>query len=234
MKRLNKIALTAMGLALMTASGLRADNFSGNQLQGKTLPPVTERPATIVGPTEDLTTPKGATLLTLQSGSILYIVGGSTLHQYELGAKSLKGSAFIKGSLAKALNTGKTRAALDIPVTFLKSKESGLDNNAYKALKAPSNPDIRFDLKSVKATGEDATLKGSLTIAGITQPVVLNAKAKVVDNSVEFSGVQKLKMTDYQITPPSVSLVVTSITCTDEIEIHYDVTFATAKEEAHH
>ncbi len=39
-------------------------------------------------------------------------------------------------------------------------------------------------------------------------------------------GVQKLKMSDYQVKPPSISLLVTSITCTDEIEIHYDVIFA--------
>jgi hypothetical protein len=223
------------GFVLATAITAQAQNQLGNQLQsGKALPPITERPATTVGVVDGITVTAGTQLYTLQQGSVLYILGDSTLHKYELGAKSLKGSALVKGDLAKALKSGVVKAALDVPVTSLKSKETGLDDNAYKALKAKDNPDILFSLKSVKVTGDSATLKGDLTISGVTQPVTLSAKAKVTDRSVELSGVQKLKMTDFQITPPSVSLVVTSITCTDEIEVHYDVTFASVKEEAAH
>jgi len=227
----------ATSTALLLATLASADNFSGNQLQGaKAQPPITERPATIVGPADGVTADTGTTILALQTGSLLYILGDSTLHQYELGAKSLKGSAVVKLSatgLAKSLRSA--HAALVVPVTQLKSKESGLDDNAYKALKAKDDPEIRFDLKSIKLAADNtAAVQGDLTIAGSTQPIVLNAQAKVTDTSIELSGVQKVKMTDYQITPPSVSLVVTNITCSDEIEVHYDVTFASTKEEAAH
>jgi hypothetical protein len=40
-----------------------------------------------------------------------------------------------------------------------------------------------------------------------------------------LTGVQKLKMTDFGIAPPSISLLVTSIDCKDEITVHYDVAF---------
>ena len=230
MKKISKMTLTVLGLAFMAVPTLRAE-FSGNQLQGKALPPVTERPATVIGPVDGIAAAKGASLLTLQEGSILYIAGDSTLHKYELGAKSLKGSAAVpSGDLAKTLQAGKVKTmTLVVPVTSLKSKESGLDDNAYKALLAKDNPDITFVLKSEKVAGDVMTAKGDLTIAGVTQAVTLTPKVEVKDGSVRLTGSQKLKMTDYKITPPSVSLVVTSITCTDEIEIHYDVTFAAAK-----
>ncbi len=237
MKRFMRTWMTATA-ALTFATLAWADGFSGNQLQGKALPPVTERPATVIGPAEGVTAPKGGVLLTLQTGSVLYIAGDSTLHKYELGAKSLKGSAAVPSTTAgllKALEAGKVKEmSLVVPVTSLKSKESGLDDNAYKALKATDNPNITFTLKSEKVTGGVMTAKGDLTIAGVTQAVTLKPQVEVKDGFVHLTGVQKLKMTDYQITPPSVSLVVTSITCSDEIEIHYDVTFANSKEEASH
>lgn len=229
---------TVATAALTLATLAWADGFSGNQLQGKALPPVTERPATTIGPVDGVTSPKGGVLLTLQTGSVLYIAGESTLHEYELGAKSLKGSAAVPATTAgllKALEAGKVKhMSLVVPVTSLKSKESGLDDNAYKALKAADNPDIIFTLKSEKVADGVMTAKGDLTIAGVTQKVTLTPTVEVKDGSVHLTGVQKLKMTDYQITPPSVSLLVTSITCTDEIAIHYDVTFASSKEEASH
>jgi hypothetical protein len=236
MKRFLQTWMAVSAVSILSTVAL-ADGFSGNQLQGKALPPITERPATTVSSVEGVKAPKDGSLLTLQNGSVLYIVGDSTLHQYELGAKSLQGSAVVPATTAgllKALTTGKAgQMTLVVPVTSLKSKESGLDDNAYKALKATENPEIRFTLKSEKVSADGVmTTKGSLTIAGTTQPITLTPKVEVKDGSVRLTGVQKLKMTDYGITPPSVSLVVTSITCTDEVSIHYDVTFATAKEEA--
>jgi hypothetical protein len=191
--------------------------------------------ATVVGPVEGIATQEG-TLLTLQTGSAVYMEGDSTLHKYQMNAHSLKGSAVVKGSsagLLKVLKGGKVGAmSLMVPVETFKSRESGLDDNAYKALKSKENPVIRFDLTKEKlADGatEGAyvmTAKGTLSIAGETNPVTLTADVTVKDNQIRIKGVQMLKMSDFKITPPSISLVVTSITCTDAIEVHYDVIFA--------
>jgi hypothetical protein len=191
--------------------------------------------ATLVGPAEGLSD-KGGTLLTLQAGSFVYIVGGSTLHDYQMNAHSLKGSAVLKGSaadLVKALKTGEVSSMrLVVPITTFKSRESGLDDNAAKALQSKENPEIRFDLTKEKLAAGTATgayvmtATGTLTIAGETAPVTLTADVTVTDKQIHFKGVQKLKMTDFKITPPSISLLVTSITCTDEISVYYDVIFA--------
>ena len=245
------------GLTLVLAAGLGAavwadttatpaptkSSWGGNQLMsGSSAPPITERPATILGPVAGVTPKKGGTLLALKPGSVLYLKGGSTLHDYEMGAKSLQGSAVLKATAASlktdegilaVLKAGKVEAmALTVPVTLLKSKESGLDDNAYKALNAAQFPGIDFVLDSATLSdGKTAgsyvlTAKGSLTISGVTQPIVLTADTTVKNGQIRLKGVQPLKMTDYKVTPPVFNLLVTSIKCTDDIEIHYDVTFA--------
>jgi len=193
-----------------------------------------EKAAETVAPARGVSTQSG-TLLTVQAGSVLYMVGGSTLHEYQMNAHSLRGSAVLKGSakdLAKALKSGQVGAmSLAVPLDTFKSRESGLDDNADKALKAKENPEIQFELKKAKlkaGTTEGTyvlTATGTLTIAGESKPITLTGDATFTDNQLRFKGVQKLKMTDFKITPPSISLVVTSITCTDDIEVHYDVIF---------
>ncbi len=222
-------------------------SWTGNQLtSGLASVPATERPATVIGPVVSVTAKKGSSLLVLRSGSALYMVGDSTLHKYEMGAKSLQGSAVIKASAASlntdeglvaALKAGKAEAmALTVPVNMFKSKESGLDDNAYKALNATQYPEIQFALTSeTLVDGKTAdtyvmTAQGTLTISGVTQPVILTADTTVKNGVIRLKGVQALKMTDFKITPPVFSLLVTSIKCTDDIEIHYDVSFAIAGE----
>jgi polyisoprenoid-binding protein YceI len=154
-----------------------------------------------------------------------------------MNAHSLKGSAVLRspasGDWVKPLKSGGTGpTVLVVPVRDLKSRESGLDENAYKALNAKENPEIKFTLRSESlAAGRTEgtrgmTAKGDLAVAGVTIPVTLKADAILSKGKIRLKGVHKLKMSDFKITPPSISLLVTAITCTDEIEIHYDVTFA--------
>lgn len=214
-------------------------NGGGNQLQQGYVHWYEKAASSVKPATEVLT--KGDTLFVLQAGSVLYLEGDSTLHKYQMHADSLLGSAAVKlpadGDLVQALKAGKVGSMeLVVPLKDFKSRESGLDSNAYKALKADKNPEIKFALKSetLKAGQAEGTYvlvaRGNLTIAGVTAPVTLSGDVTLKGGKVEFKGVQKLKMSDFQVTPPSISLLVASITCTDEIQIHYDVVFAPAGE----
>ncbi len=236
MNKFKVIWIILLGLVTNTALMVSADtpatpvatHSSGNQLmQGY----VTwyEKAATTVGPVDPAA--KGG--LVLQAGSVLFLEGNSTLHKYQMHANILLGSATLKsskGDLAKGLKSdGVDSMDLVIPVNNLKSKESGLDDNAYKALQTKDNPTIKFTLESETLKGTTMTAKGNLTIAGTTVPITLSPEVEIKGDQVRLKGVQKLKMTDYKVTPPSISLLVASITCSDEIEIHYDVTFAKAE-----
>lgn len=239
MKYLKFASYALMAAALVHSTHLWADGFSGNQLMQESVHWYQE-PASVVSPAPGVTAKQG-TLLVLQSGSSLYMEGDSTLHKYQIHANSLSGSAVVKTSakedLVKALKAGKVGPMeLIVPVADFKSRESGLDGNAHKALKTEANPDIKFVLKdeTLKAGTSEGTYamtaKGELSIAGVTNPVTLSGNATLKGDKVELKGVQNLKMSDYKVVPPSISLLVTSITCKDEIAIHYDVIFAPAGE----
>jgi hypothetical protein len=228
------VLMTAIAFLTFTPVLLRADGgFSGNQLtQGYT--PWYAKAASITGPVTDakLLAGKGSPL-SLQPGSSLYLEGDSTLHKYQMRAGRLLGSAkvtILPGADLAAIQID--QASLVVPLADFKSKESGLDDNAYKALKSAQNPEIRFSLSKGRVTAGTApgaytfTAQGTLSVAGQSAPITLSADASLKDGAIRLKGVQKLKMTDFGVAPPSISLVVTSITCTDEIEIHYDVTFA--------
>ena len=229
MKKFTLVLITAMGLMVASAVTVLADSgFSGNQLmKGSTH--WYEKAASTVGPVDKAA--KGA--LVLQAGSFLYLEGDSTLHKYQMNANTLLGSAVLKSpkaDLAKTLKAnGVDSMELVVPLATLKSKESGLDDNAHKALLMKENPAIKFVLDSETVKDGVMSAKGKLTIAGVTVPVTLSLEAEIKDGSVHLKGIQKLKMSSYKVTPPSISLLVTSITCTDDVEIHYDVTFAPAK-----
>lgn len=202
--------------------------FKGNQLTGGFVPK-TQQPAAQVGPVTGIAAAPGGTLLALQKGSVLFLAGDSTLHKFEMGATSLQGSAALKAAdPEKAVKSGAVGAmSLIVPVKGLKSKEKGLDDNAYKALKADVNSEIKFDLKksTLAADGKSMKAEGTLSVAGTAVPVVLNAEISFKEGQVRLKGVQKLKMSDFKVAPPSISLLVTSIDCKDDVEIHYDVIF---------
>ncbi len=228
MKKFTLGLIAVMGLMVASAVAALADSgFSGNQLM-KGSAHWYEKAAGTVGPVE-----KAAGGLVLQSGSFLYLEGDSTLHKYQMNANTLLGSAVLKNpkaDLTKALKAdGVDSMELVVPLETLKSKESGLDDNAHKALLAKENPTIKFVLDSETVKGGVMTAKGKLTIAGVTNPITLSPAVEATAGSVHLKGIQKLKMSSYKVTPPSISLLVTSITCTDDVEIHYDVTFAPAK-----
>ncbi|HVM31516.1 MAG TPA: YceI family protein [bacterium] len=226
------LAMTTLALAAFTPVLLRADGgFSGNQLT-KGYTPWYAKAAETAGQAPDFKAGAGS-LFTLQAGSSLYLEGDSTLHKYQMRAGTLLGSAQVLILPGSSLSTLVVQsAALVVPLKDFKSKESGLDDNADKALKAAQNPEIRLSLSGGRVTVGTApgsftfTAAGTLTAAGQTAPVTLSADASFKDGAVRLQGVQKLKMTDFGVTPPSISLLVTSITCTNDIEIHYDVTFA--------
>jgi len=227
MKKFMLTGITLAALSVAVPATTLAD--SGNQLmQNQTH--WYEKAALKVAPVAEVTAKKGI-LLTLQVGSYLYLEGDSTLHKYQMNANSLQGSAVITGTDPQtSLEKGKVGTMeLVIPVSDLRSRESGLDDNAYKALKTTENPQIKFVLEKASLKDKVLTTKGKLTIAGTTAVVTLKPEVTIKDGVVELKGDQPVKMSDYKVAPPSISLLVTAINCTDNITIHYDVKFAPAK-----
>ena len=151
--------------------------------------------------------------ITASGDADIKVLGTSNLHNWSMEAKDISCSAkfnFTAGS--SSLPQSLVSFTLSVPVQNLKSGESSMDSRAYTALKAKTYKDIVFVLTSstIVPGQKDHFLvksKGDLSIAGVTQPVVLEVNCLVgPEGNITCSGSEKLKMTDYQIKPPSFML----------------------------
>jgi polyisoprenoid-binding protein YceI len=140
------------------------------------------------------------------------VLGTSNLHNWSMETKDITGSAKFSFAAGGGQPQSLTALDLSIPVHNLKSGESSMDSRAYTALKAGKFGTITFaSASAVIVPGQKNQFQvkstGSMTIAGVTQPVVLMAVCQVnPDGSITCNGSQQVKMTDYQIKPPSFML----------------------------
>jgi len=139
--------------------------------------------------------------------------GTSTLHNWTMDAKAFSGDAQfgfapVKNDQINSL----TSLSFALVVSNLKSGESGLDKNAYKALKAGQYKDIDYKLTSAIVSPEKDNkflikTKGNLSIAGITKQVAMDVSCAVnKDGTITCIGSDKLEMTDYKVKPPTFML----------------------------
>ena len=155
----------------------------------------------------------------------LLVSGSSTLHDWDM--KSAKGNCTVLFNFNKAGElTGLSTLKFVTPVEGLKSGHSGMDRNAYNALKADKNPTIVFIITSGTIEA-DSTIKcnGKLTIAGLTKDADLMASYKInADKSVTVSGIKKISMSDFNITAPS--FMMGAIKTGNEITFKFDLTLS--------
>lgn len=156
--------------------------------------------------------------------SKLTVSGTSTLHDWTIDAERLEGKAKV-ALVNKVLELEALQ--FQVPVRSLKSGKGAMDSNTYDALEAKKHPTIQYQLTDVldmqeQADGYKIKAKGKLTIAGTTRPVVMQVNAKLQDG-VQFSGSIPLKMTDFNIDPPTALLG--SIKTGDAITVAFNVNY---------
>lgn len=156
----------------------------------------------------------------------LTVSGTSTLHNWTMTTQSAQGEAMIR------LENRDLECIQQLVVTVrsetLKSGKSGMDNNAYKALKTKKNPEISFKLKQIKSIEKQADYlqvqaTGILEVAGSAQPITLIAQAFPTTEAIRFTGEKTLSMTDFEVEPPS--FMMGTIKTGNEITLHFDITF---------
>ncbi len=140
------------------------------------------------------------------------VSGTSNLHNWTMEAKDISCSTKFNFLPGNDRPESLTALTLSVPVQDLKSGESGMDSRAYTALKAKQFNAIVFKLSSATIVPSQkdqfqVSGNGDLNIAGVTKPVVMHAACLVnVEGTITCSGSAKLKMTDYQIKPPTFML----------------------------
>ncbi|MDI1325153.1 MAG: YceI family protein [Algoriphagus sp.] len=153
----------------------------------------------------------------------LKVSGTSTIHDWDMVATD-----GITGTANMLLENGKltkiTTLTLSFPVKSLKSGKSSMDDNAYKALLEPKNPNIKFEMTELTGiTGNTIKAKGKLTIAGDTQIVPMTVTYTVSGSTVCFTGTHPIKFTQFKVSPPSA--VFNTIKTGDDLKLSFKTNF---------
>ena len=150
--------------------------------------------------------------------------GTSTLHDWEMSAHTFTATAEISLTSDNKLSS-MSALTLTLPVNNLKSDHSSMDDNTYQARKADMYKDIVFKLTSAKITSSGnnkykIAASGNLTIAGKTQPVIIKTSGVLnADGSLSCNGFLDLKMSNYDVVPPTFMLGTMSVG--DAISLHF-------------
>ena len=155
----------------------------------------------------------------------IIVSGTSTIHDWEMGTDTFKANASMTDD-GKGIITI-SNAIVTIITKNLKSESSSMDDKAYEALKSEKYKTISFhqtsDIK-IQASQFTAAVKGNMTIAGQTKPVLLNITGQITENKeLNITGTAKLKMTSFGIEPPKAMMG--AIKSGDEITIEFKSTF---------
>ena len=157
------------------------------------------------------------------------VTGTSTLHDWEI--KSAKGQAEVAFELASEKLTGISGLNFSVPAESLKSGNSMMDNNTYKALKTDKFKTINYVLTSGSVAAVDGNTfqiktSGKLTIAGTAKEtdLVATAKYNAADKSYTITGSKKIKMSQWGVKPPTVMMG--TIKTGDDITIKYSAKIA--------
>ncbi|WP_089239866.1 YceI family protein [Belliella buryatensis] len=162
---------------------------------------------------------------TLASGADLKVTGTSTLHDWDMKSSTATGKAQITLESGKVVNA--KNVTITMPAESIKSGKSGMDKNAYAALKTKDHKDVKFSLKELVVKGAGFEAIGDFTIAGVTKSAKFPVTANLTGEKVTFKGQHDFKLTDYNIDPPTA--LMGTVKTGNEVSIHFNVTFQPTK-----
>ncbi|MBM9500930.1 YceI family protein [Leptospira sp. 201903071] len=108
---------------------------------------------------------------------------------------------------------------IKVPVLKLHSGDENRDSHIMEILGYPETPEISAVIESVSQSGESYSIKGKLTIRGITQSFDSAARVETKDSGqIRILGKVNIKFSDFKLERPSLLF----LKAKEEIEIGYD------------
>ncbi|WP_396601440.1 YceI family protein [Algibacter sp. R77976] len=165
------------------------------------------------------------TLQLENENSSLTVFGSSNLHGWKVDANTQNG--LIKFNSLESCQI--ESLSLAVLTESLKGAKPGITSTASKALKSDKYKTILYTLIEVQNITDKGngvfTLEtiGDLVIAGTKKTVPLNFDVTIVNEKVQLKGKVKLKLTEFNITPPTGMLGV--VRATDDIFLKFETNF---------
>lgn len=162
-------------------------------------------------------------------GASIKVSGSSNLHDWTMASTSTMESQgefkFDAGNQLRSLAS----FTFIVGAKSLKSDHELMDSRTYTAIKADKFPQIAYKLSSaeIQQVQKDKYLikaVGDLTIAGVTRPITMYVNANVnSDNTISCSGSEKLKLTDFKISPPT--FMFGALKVTNDLTIQFELQY---------
>ena len=173
-----------------------------------------------------------------QPGGKIKIDGTSTLHDWTVETRAIAGFMELDPAFDADLKTLTTQPKVEItvPVRQLKSTDNkpSMDKVMYAQMGMTNHPVIKYRLLNLApkagAAGFDAT--GELTISGVTRTNTMPVTFQRIDKTkIKVNGTTDVKMTDYKISPPVLSILgIGAIKTGDDVKLSFE--WLTAQPEA--
>jgi len=171
----------------------------------------------------------------------LELDGDSTLHRFSARTNEVRGVVYVDEEalpaqavdVASLVRAGHVKLFdMTAPVEKLSSGDKSLDKNMWKALKSDQFKAIRFradgfELRPAGTRGAlfGLAMRGTLTVAGVTRPLVIVADGFDVPGGTRIAGATSLRMTDYAVKPPT--LMLGAIKTADQVVVKFDMQLRT-------
>lgn len=160
-----------------------------------------------------------------ETKSTLQITGTSSVHDWEMEAEKMDCKTILKVSNNAVSDI--EQISFTLQSEEIKSHNKIMDSKTYKALNTDKFPEIKFVIDSeseFKTNANKSDFTGQLSIAGKTNKVNISCTFVVVSEDVfEVKGEIPLKMSDFNITPPTAMMG--ALKTGDEVVIKYAFEF---------
>lgn len=153
--------------------------------------------------------------------SKVVVLGTSTVHDWESKVEKFS----VEMTIDETDNANLTIQSLEFIAEANSVKEGKriMDNKTKDALKAKDFPQITFTMSELgEVTTESVTVKGTLTIAGVSNDVELTAAYSSAGDNFVVTGSYPLLMSDYGIDPPTAMMG--SLKTGDEVTLEFELT----------
>jgi len=137
----------------------------------------------------------------------------------------------LTGEMTGGAALDAVRGWVEAPVATLKTGNDRRDRDLNKSMETEKYATMRFDLESVAAGGAGdsvpVTLKGRLTLHGVTRPVELPGYAVLGTDQARIHSDFPVNLKDYGI--GGLTKLMGMLRMYEDIKVHVDVTFRAAQ-----
>ena len=165
----------------------------------------------------------------VRPASQFWIDGTSTVSAFTCAASQVAGGGTVDETEIGASHQADLRAEVVIPVRAFDCGVSRMNRDFYEALKGKAYPAVRFALRHAEVLSSAASpgwtsvkVWGTLTLAGEQRPIIVTARGQRLPGGlVRIQGRHALRMTDFDIDPPSGLLGL--VRAHDDIVVRFDL-----------